>query len=72
MLNYLCDNCYAGTAQVFASESSTRELDGDGDEVMTGGDCGVMDPQVLRLRKGVNLNFYLGLPHIHGSHGSRH
>ena len=54
-MDYLCDNCYADTAQVLARDSSTRELDRDGDEVLTDEECGGLDSQVLRvvqLRKG--------------------
>ncbi|KAF8511364.1 CTLH/CRA C-terminal to lish motif domain-containing protein [Gautieria morchelliformis] len=63
VLNYLCDNCYADTAQVLAGESSTRELDRDGDEVLTGGDSGVIDLQVLRvvqLRKEIKTRILSG------------
>jgi Cu/Ag efflux protein CusF len=34
VLDYLSHNCYSATAKVFAEESTVRELDADGDEVM--------------------------------------
>ncbi|KAF8583208.1 hypothetical protein K439DRAFT_1390772 [Ramaria rubella] len=61
VLDYLCDNCYSDTAQLLARDSSTRELDKDGDEVLGGvGENGSLDPQtvrMVRLRKGEFFKF---------------
>ncbi|KAJ7581240.1 hypothetical protein C8J56DRAFT_1006229 [Mycena floridula] len=34
VLDYLCHHCYTNTARAFARDSSVRQLDADGDEIM--------------------------------------
>lgn len=57
MLDYLCNNCYANTARAFARDSTPRELDKDGDEVLleegTGYGLDSNSLRSVRIRKGV-------------------
>lgn len=34
MLDYLCHSCYTGTASAFNRDSTVRQLDADGDEIL--------------------------------------
>lgn len=34
VLDYLCHNCYISTAKAFARDSTVRQLDADGDEIL--------------------------------------
>lgn len=36
MLDYLCHYCYAGTVEAFIKDSTVKELDADGEEVLAG------------------------------------
>jgi len=44
VLDYLCHNCYINTAKAFARDSTVRQLDADGDEILeVPGDVGGRD-----------------------------
>ncbi|GJJ11551.1 hypothetical protein Clacol_005785 [Clathrus columnatus] len=55
VFDYLCNNCYASTAFVFARESTPRELDRDGDEIPSegkfGSDSNLLDPTMFRFAR---------------------
>lgn len=56
MLDYLCHSGYLGTARAFIRDTAVRELDADGDEVMsTESEDSVITPEltaVVQLRRG--------------------
>ncbi|KAF8505035.1 lish motif-containing protein [Hysterangium stoloniferum] len=63
VLDYLCTNCYADTAQVFARESCPKDLDKDGDEILMTGDNGDLEQKVLhavQMRKEIKTHLLDG------------
>jgi hypothetical protein len=68
VLDYLCHSCYTSTARVFARDSTVRQLDADGDEIMSpvngipGDDATILTEEVLRqveLRERKYLHFFI-------------
>jgi hypothetical protein len=52
VLDYLCHNCYISTAKAFARDSTVRQLDADGDEILdVPGDLG--GPDAFRLSESL-------------------
>lgn len=52
VLDYLCHNCYISTAKAFARDSTVRQLDADGDEILdVPGDVG--RPDAFRLSESL-------------------
>lgn len=62
-MDYLCHNSYTNTARVFSRDSAVRNVDADGDEIMTGTggeeDDPVLSEDMLKqvgIRKGTPLS----------------